>query len=75
MNFDEDELELNTLWNQYVNLKRDEYWAEEENKLLKIRINEIKQELFFLYIDRYIRYLQVQETDEELELEYVKING
>jgi len=75
MNFDNNELKLNTLWNQLTNLKKEISWTKEERKILQARTNKIKEQLFFLYIDRYLTYLECQKTDEELELEYVRVNG
>ena len=74
MNFDRDETELNTLYNQYVNLKRDEYWFTEERKLIEIRLSNAEAKLFFFYIDRYNDNLSYDELDKQLDLEFERLN-
>ena len=74
MDFNEREKKLNTLFNMYINYKKDEQWSIQEQKRLQMRINNLDAELFFLQIDRYVEYLNYDILNAELEHEYLQVN-
>jgi len=74
MDWEKQEKELNTLYNELFNIKADIKWCDAEIKLHKERSIATDAKFFFRFIDLYIRLRDYELFDAEMDKEYIQVN-